>query len=868
MQAPATPKSQTAPIRPKARVTRRSVLIADRVADWTIRIGGLAIILAVFGIMIFLLQVAIPLFLGASVTGHFQRDIANGAGNPRFVAVDEYNTVGILIGDDGRVSAFHLPTGAALTVNNLDFGGGVATAASRTLDWRDMAFGFADGHVRFARLDPTAGVIAGDSLPPGLTRLANGDSTDGKVVYAAAPGGQYRRIGVGVATDAAQPIAEGAAIVAIDYRVGGTIERPSRAFVTVDSKGVVRLSSAETRMNLLTGAARTTITTATLPPLPVGTQVARVLLTANADQAYVADAGGTVYRYDTRNLNAPVLAETVDLLPRDARLSAFGFLIGEQSLMVAGTDGTVAGYFRLQRESASTGDGYRLIRAHDLEPHAAAVTGFGASQRGKMFVTGTADGLWIRHGTSEQTLLKLSHAESAGGRHVLLSPRDDGVFAFGGDGKVDFWRVSIPHPETTLKTIFGQVWYEGYSEPGYTWQSSAGTDSFEAKLSLIPLIFGTIKGTVYALLFAVPVALLAAIYTSEFLNRRARSVVKPAMEMMASLPSVVLGFIAALILAPIVETWIAAVILAVVVVPLSLLVAAHLWQILPIDWALRLDGVPKLLMIFATVALGVYLATLLGPAFEYVFFAGDFRAWVNGSTGRATPFLFILLFPVSFLAAQLAAERLDLPWLRAIADRTRKDGVVAMLRWLVLLTGSAAIAYGIAEILAALGADLRGGVVGTYVQRNTLIVAFAMGFAVIPIIYTIAEDALNSVPEHLRAASLACGGTPWQTATRVILPTAMSGVFAGIMVGMGRAVGETMIVVMAAGNTPILDWNVFNGLRALSANIAVELPESVKDGTLYRTLFLAALTLFVMTFVINTAAEMIRQRFRKRAFQL
>ncbi|MEQ9449167.1 MAG: ABC transporter permease subunit, partial [Rhodospirillaceae bacterium] len=150
----------------------------------------------------------------------------------------------------------------------------------------------------------------------------------------------------------------------------------------------------------------------------------------------------------------------------------------------------------------------------------------------------------------------------------------------------------------------------------------------------------------------------------------------------------------------------------------------------------------------------------------------------------------------------------------------------------------------------------------------TLIVGFAMGFAVIPIIYTIAEDALNAVPEHLRAASLGCGATPWQTAVSVILPTAMSGVFSAVMIGMGRAVGETMIVVMAAGNTPLLEWNVFNGLRALSANIAVELPEAVRDSTLYRMLFLAALTLFVITFAVNTLAEVVRQRFRKRAAQL
>jgi phosphate transport system permease protein len=124
------------------------------------------------------------------------------------------------------------------------------------------------------------------------------------------------------------------------------------------------------------------------------------------------------------------------------------------------------------------------------------------------------------------------------------------------------------------------------------------------------------------------------------------------------------------------------------------------------------------------------------------------------------------------------------------------------------------------------------------------------------------------VPEHLRGASLGAGATQWQTATRIIIPTAMSGLFSAVMVGLGRAVGETMIVLMAAGNTPVLDWNIFNGFRTLSANIAVEMPEAVKDSTHYRTLFLCALVLFIMTFVLNTIAESVRQRFRKRAFQL
>jgi phosphate transport system permease protein len=154
------------------------------------------------------------------------------------------------------------------------------------------------------------------------------------------------------------------------------------------------------------------------------------------------------------------------------------------------------------------------------------------------------------------------------------------------------------------------------------------------------------------------------------------------------------------------------------------------------------------------------------------------------------------------------------------------------------------------------------------VQRNALIVGFVMGFAVVPIIYTLAEDALASVPAHLRLASLGAGATPWQTAIRIVVPTAASGLFSAVMVGFGRAVGETMIVLMATGNTPVLSWNVFDGFRTLSANIAVELPEAVRDSTHYRTLFLAALCLFGFTFVFNTLAEVVRQRFRRRAYQL
>ncbi|MGL4681163.1 MAG: ABC transporter permease subunit, partial [Plesiomonas shigelloides] len=152
----------------------------------------------------------------------------------------------------------------------------------------------------------------------------------------------------------------------------------------------------------------------------------------------------------------------------------------------------------------------------------------------------------------------------------------------------------------------------------------------------------------------------------------------------------------------------------------------------------------------------------------------------------------------------------------------------------------------------------------TFDQRNALVVGIAMGFAVIPNIFSIAEDAIFSVPRNLTNGSLALGATPWQTLTRVVLLTASPGIFSAVMIGLGRAVGETMIVLMATGNTPILDWSIFQGLRTLAANIAVEMPEAEVASTHYRVLFLTAFVLFVFTFVFNTIAEYIRQRLRDK----
>jgi phosphate transport system permease protein len=297
---------------------------------------------------------------------------------------------------------------------------------------------------------------------------------------------------------------------------------------------------------------------------------------------------------------------------------------------------------------------------------------------------------------------------------------------------------------------------------------------------------GTLKGAFYGLLFAIPVAVLAAIYTSQFMHQRFRAIVKPGVEIMAALPSVVIGFLAGLWLAPILEHHVVSVASMLILIPILVLTAVLGWNFIPRPIRTRLPRSTEFSLITLVVATGFVLAVFLGPLLEGWFFGGDLRQWIFSTTGQQ------------------------------------------------------------------------------FEQRNSIVIGFAMGFAVIPIIFTISEDALSNVPQHFVSGSLALGASRWQTAVRIILPTASPGIFSAVMVGFGRAVGETMIVLMATGNTPIMNFSPFNGMRTMSANIAVEIPEAPVGGTLYRVLFLTAILLFVMTFAVNTVAEVVRQRLREK----
>lgn len=858
---------------PEIKKTKKAVRIADKIADRVITIGGIMVIAAVLGILVFLVKEVMPLFKKCVVTSTHEYDLESSLSGMVALGMDEHKTISYIILKDGTTLVFHAKSGIPLKSFNIDTKGKEITSFSVTVDGRHMAFGLSDGTVMFAEVNFIADILSESGLPECLNMIDNKDSTDFLSVYSEIPGSLYRKISFEINVGSAINMSSGKKpVIALDYKVSGESERLAGTVLAVDEDGFASINVVKSKKNLLTGEMREIARQTRLPELPANVEVNHALVNEKGDMAMLISSEGRIYRFSCKNFNKPVHVESFLLFTSGkVKPSVVGFLSGDQSLVVGGDDGSLNIYFLINDPQRGTIDKKGMVLGRSFGKYRRPALFFRPSARDKSFAIGFDSGeAIVINGTSRKNLVQQNRAGNGSLAGMALAPRMDGILSVTDEGSVCFSEFSAPHPETTFSTLFNKIWYEGASKPSFTWQSSAGTDDYESKLSLVPLIFGSVKGAFYSLLFAVPIAVLSALYTSEFMDKRIRNAVKTSMEMMASVPSVVLGFLAALVLAPIVEKSIATLILSFIVVPLSLIFASLFWQMIPVHHVLKFGDISKFAAIFFVIITGFAVSIILAPWFESVFFHGDFKNWLNNGTQSAFPFLFLLLLPVMLFGFAFLISR----YIKKAGSKyfqnisMFKASVIDIIKWVAITVAAVFAAYLVASLFVFIGMDARKGLVGTYAQRNTLITGFAMGFAVMPIIYTIAEDALNAVPDHLRAASLGCGATQWQTAIYVVFPTALSGVFSAIMIGLGRAVGETMIVVMAAGNTPIMDINIFNGLRALSATIAVELPEAVKDGTLYRVLFLAALTLFAMTFVINTLAEIIRIKFRKKATRL
>lgn len=719
----------------------------DRGAAWAITLGGGFVVAAIIGIFVEMFVVAWPLFRPVDA-GPAQR-IATGksAGEWLAVAVDDYGTAAALLGRDGSVHV-------------VPFDGGNAVA-----------------HPVAAPSGAPLDLIAAD--------------TSGSAFHAWTGNGAFVRIplrftagwseaeGRKVSFTAGEPlVADGLAGRQFELRAAAVEGSAGRvALIGSHDDGALTVYLLQRRENLFGDVEERS----SLVTTPTGPSIRALALDGAGRHFYAARADGSLERWAVGD--GDEVPRLLDAVADVGAIAALGFVLGDVSLLVGDQDGGQSVWFPVRAD----GEGPRLLRRiRELPAAGAAVRQWQRSGRDRTVAALTSDGRVVfDHATSARRLLELRpETPLVSG---ALNARGNIWAGLDARGDLHVWGIDNPHPEISLQTLFGRIWYEGYDGPAWVWQSTAATSEFEPKLSLVPLMFGTAKATFYALLLSLPLAILAAIYASQFMGPRTRRIVKPAVEIMAAFPTVVIGFLAALWLAPRLEQNLVGFYLTLGLVPIVTALWLWLWdRRLRTPARMRRLGGFEWLFIVPVLAVGVVFALKLGPAVEQWLFDGDIRNWLFSELG------------------------------------TRYD------------------------------------------QRNSIAIAIALGFAVVPIIFTISDDAMSNVPKSLTAASLAVGATRWQTVWKVVLPSASPGIFAALMIGFGRAVGETMIVLMATGNTPIMDWSWFNGMRTLSANIAVEIPEAPHGGSLYRVLFLSAVLLFAVTFFANTLAEVVRSRLRRR----
>ncbi|WP_067987853.1 ABC transporter permease subunit [Neptuniibacter pectenicola] len=738
---------------PSAKRNRSIRALKDKFASVGIAFGGISVIVAILLIFFYLLYEVAPLFESADIERWQENNqqvapySVPGEGKTLYLTMEEQAEIGLRITDSGQLVFFNTLNGDVIKQESLNVPAG-ATVTS------------------FAIASEYSGIFA--------LGFSNGEAIVFKQTYKSTYPDGIRVITPEVAYPlgtAPISISEGPVeVLALNGSedewtiVGGQRSKLTATDVTLSLNIITDEVSAETN-------------TFTLPNMNIPAK--KLLLMPDRSWMMIASDGGKLGIVNMKAEGGPAITQLIEATT--GNITSFEMLLGGNSLLISDDLGVTSQWFLVRNDKNQ----WVMTKVRSFENGKAAVSSISIEHRRKGFVTISEQGQLSFYSTTAHRTSLSAAIIDGNADMIALAPRSNALLVEQ-NNQLSLWAIHNEHPEISWSAIWEKVWYEGYEEPEYTWQSSASTNDFEPKYSLMPLAFGTLKAAFYAMLFGTPLAICGAIYTAYFMVPAMRRKVKPFIELMEALPTVILGFLAGLWLAPFMEVNLAGIFVTLLVLPAAIIVFAYAWSGAP--KAIRYlipDGWDAALLV-PVIILATYFSFAIAPYLEQMLFGTEMRYWVTSELG--------------------------IP----------------------------------------------------YDQRNALVVGVAMGFAIIPTIFSITEDAIFAVPKHLSYGSLALGATPWQTLVRVVMPTASPGIFSAVMIGMGRAVGETMIVLMATGNTPIMDVNIFEGMRTLAANIAVEMPESEVGSTHFRILFLAAFVLFIFTFMVNTLAELVRQRLRKK----
>lgn len=720
------------------RYNRRA--LKERLTRYFVTSGGISVIIAILLIFFYLLYVVIPMFESAEVK-EAATYAAPGDGHSLLVGIEEQGTMAVRFTDSGHVIFFDTSNGNIVSEQALELPAAI-TSVSAKLNL--VVLGLENGSAVSMRYKFDL------SYPNDVRTLTP------RLEYPL--GKEPLQL-----DDSSQPLTQ------IDIQLSD--DSAALVATTADNRLVFARYSREE--SFLSGEITTEL--ASSSEHDFSGSVNSIVLTPGLDHLYVSDKEGELTDFV---LDEDGFTDELHKHHFEHEITRLKLLLGGTSLLVGMNNGEVQQWMSVRKDNSRELTYIRNFHNNDYP-----LTSIATEQQRKGFAVADTHGdITLYYATSQRTLADINTAKRSI-QAMAWSARAQNLIVVDDADKVHLYAVHNEYPEVSWDVLWSKVWYEGYDEPDYIWQSSASTSDFEPKFSLMPLSFGTIKAAFYAMLFAVPIAILGAMFTAQFMAPRMRQTVKPAIEIMEALPTVILGFLAGLWLAPYVELHLAGVFSLLLILPIGFILCAWIWEHMP-NRSIY-EGWEGALLIPVVLFL-IWLSMTLSAPIEAVFFDGDLRTYMSVEWGLK------------------------------------------------------------------------------YDQRNALVVGLIMGFAVIPTIFSIAEDALFSVPQHLVRGSLALGATRWQTMTSVVLPAASPGIFSAVMMGFGRAVGETMIVLMATGNTPLMDMSLFQGMRTLAANLAVEVPEAEVASTHYRVLFLAALILFLFTFVFNTMAEIIRHRLRKR----